>query len=233
MMAWSLLLNGLVGILAGMIIGIERQWQKKLAGIRTTALVCFGASMFVTLSTLMIGDGSPTRIAAQVVSGVGFLAGGVILRDGYTVTGINTAATLWCSASIGTIIGSGFHGEGLLLAAMLMIVNVVLRGLSYRLDTLDFLHKADVRGYYLSVVCNEQEEISVRTAILHILNQQHLDFNQIICGEAEDGKVTILIDVELRERKAAAEFRIKSLMERLLQEKNILEASRVSLENRE
>ncbi|MCL1924648.1 MAG: MgtC/SapB family protein, partial [Defluviitaleaceae bacterium] len=88
----TFLLNSLVGIIAGIIIGVERQWQQKLAGIRTTALVSFGACIFVTLSVLM-GDTSPTRVAAQVVSGVGFLAGGVIIRDGYSVSGINTAAT--------------------------------------------------------------------------------------------------------------------------------------------
>ena len=229
-MAWSLLINSFVGIAAGIIIGVERQWQKKLAGIRTTALVCFGACMFVTLSTLFTGDGSPTRIAAQVVSGVGFLAGGVIIRDGYSVTGINTAATLWCSAAVGAIIGAGFHVEGILCALMLMTVNIVLRYLSNRVDVFSYQHKPEKRHYYLSVSCHEHEEIEVRTSILHVLNQFSLDFNQIICGEAEEEKVTILIDLDIKDRDVNTEFRIKSLIEKLLIEKNILEVQRIGMD---
>ena len=107
--------NLLISIAAGIIVGLERQWQQKLAGIRTTALVSFGSCMFVTLSTFIAGaDSSPTRIAAQVVSGIGFLAGGVIIRDGFSVSGINTAATLWCSAAIGSMIGAVIQCKALL-----------------------------------------------------------------------------------------------------------------------
>lgn len=226
-MAWSLIINSLIGILAGIIIGIERQWQKKLAGIRTTALVCFGACMFVTLSTLFTQDGSPTRIAAQVVSGVGFLAGGVIIRDGYSVTGINTAATLWCSAAVGAIIGSGFHLEGLICAFLLMVMNIMLRGLSKQVNHLRFQHKPDLKHYYLSVVCPETKEIQVRTSILDVLNHLGLEFNQIICAEAEDSKVTIFVDLEITEDDSNAEMRIKSFIEKLLLEKEILEVQRI------
>jgi putative Mg2+ transporter-C (MgtC) family protein len=83
-----------MSLLAGAVIGIERQWRKKLAGFRTMVLVSLGATIFVSLSSMVANDASPTRIAAQVVSGIGFLAGGIILRDGFSVTGLNTAATL-------------------------------------------------------------------------------------------------------------------------------------------
>ncbi len=78
----------------GAILGLERQWRQRLAGLRTNTLVATGAALFVMLSALTPGDSSPTRVAAQVVSGIGFLAGGVILREGTTVRGLNTAATL-------------------------------------------------------------------------------------------------------------------------------------------
>jgi len=89
-------------------IGIERQWLKSRAVLKTNVLVTLGAAMFTMLSILTPGDASPTRIAAQIVSGVGFLGGGVILRDGGSVKGTNTAATIWCAAAIGSLVGSGF-----------------------------------------------------------------------------------------------------------------------------
>jgi putative Mg2+ transporter-C (MgtC) family protein len=98
----------LIGFFLAVGIGIERQWLKKRAVLKTNVLVTLGAAMFTMLSIMTPGDASPTRIAAQIVSGVGFLGGGVILRDGGTVKGTNTAATIWCAAAIGSLVGSGF-----------------------------------------------------------------------------------------------------------------------------
>src|SRR5277367_6021962 len=96
-----------VALLMGFAIGLERQFRQHPAGLRTNSLVCIGAALFVSLSRLITPESSPTRVAAQVVSGIGFLGGGVILREGWNVKGMNTAATLWCSAAVGTLAGSG------------------------------------------------------------------------------------------------------------------------------
>src|SRR5713226_6382373 len=77
----------------GAAIGVERQWRQRMAGLRTNALVATGAALFVMLGTMIQGESSPTRIVSYVVSGIGFLGGGVILREGFTVRGLNTAAT--------------------------------------------------------------------------------------------------------------------------------------------
>ncbi len=98
----------LIGFFLAVGIGIERQWLKKRAVLKTNVLVTLGAAMFTMLSIMTPGDASPTRIAAQIVSGVGFLGGGVILREGASVKGTNTAATIWCAAAIGALVGSGF-----------------------------------------------------------------------------------------------------------------------------
>ncbi|MGO8955309.1 MAG: MgtC/SapB family protein [Rhodomicrobium sp.] len=90
--------------MAGAAIGAEPQWHQKMAGLRTNAL---GAGGFVAFSAAA-GQGDPTRIAAQVVSGIGFLGAGIILREGINVRGLNTAATLWCSAMAGTFAGGGY-----------------------------------------------------------------------------------------------------------------------------
>lgn len=86
-----------LSVLLGAFIGVERQWHQKMAGLRTNALVALGSCGFVCFSA-MVGVGDPTRVAAQVVTGIGFLGAGVILREGINVHGLNTAATLWCSA---------------------------------------------------------------------------------------------------------------------------------------
>src|ERR1700730_9017369 len=97
-----------VGIGCGVGIGLERQWRQRLAGLRTTALVATGACLFVILSVVHSDVTSADRIAAQIVSGIGFLGAGVIIRDGLGIRGLNTAATLWCAAAVGALAGAGF-----------------------------------------------------------------------------------------------------------------------------
>src|ERR1700738_4876556 len=104
---WLQLVNMAVALLLGIIIGLERQWRQHPAGLRTTALVALGAALFVSMSKLMNDTQSPTRIVSYVVSGLGFLGGGVILREGMTVKGINTAATVWCTGAVGALAGGG------------------------------------------------------------------------------------------------------------------------------
>src|SRR5258708_39098152 len=88
--------------------GLERQWRQRMAGTRTNALVAAGAAAFVMCGLLLDNDPSARgRIVSYVVSGVGFLGGGVIFKDGASVRGLNTAATLWCSAAIGPLTGIG------------------------------------------------------------------------------------------------------------------------------
>src|SRR5271154_1537115 len=94
--------------LLGIVIGFERQFRQQPAGLRTITLVSVGAAMFVSLSHLMHDTDSPTRVASYIVSGIGFIGGGVILREGLNVRGLATAATLWCSAAVGTLAGAGF-----------------------------------------------------------------------------------------------------------------------------
>ena len=116
-----------VAMLFGGLIGFERQWLQRMAGLRTNSLVAVGAAGFVVFSTMVSGDNSPTRMAAQVVSGVGFLGAGVILREGINVTGLNTAATLWCSAAVGALSGAGLYAVAAVGTAVVVGVNVLLR----------------------------------------------------------------------------------------------------------
>src|SRR5476649_1682367 len=103
--AWFVL-RLLAALALGVAIGIERQMGQHPAGMRTNALVCLGSALFVGLTALVGDKDSPTRVAAQIVSGMGFICGGAIMREGVTVRGMNTAATIWCTAAIGTLVGS-------------------------------------------------------------------------------------------------------------------------------
>lgn len=192
-------MNVLASIFAGIIIGMERQWRKKLAGMRTMTLVTLGACLFVLLSTFIQADSSPSRIAAQVVSGIGFLAGGVILRDGFSVTGINTAATLWCSAAIGSLIGANFIVEGLVCAVIITLVNVLLRTLSFKLDQLSQEQTDDEASestYFLSVITSNSNEVLLRTKIIQLLDNYYLSFHRFSCTDLAGNKVRLFVEIE-------------------------------------
>jgi putative Mg2+ transporter-C (MgtC) family protein len=99
-------------LLLGGAIGLERQWRQRMTGLRTNGLVAVGSAMFVMMGGTIAGEGSQGRVAAYVVSGIGFLGGGAILKDGFNIRGMNTAATLWCTAAVGTLAGLGPLGSG-------------------------------------------------------------------------------------------------------------------------
>jgi putative Mg2+ transporter-C (MgtC) family protein len=119
----------IAALIAGLIIGFERQWHHKETGLTTNMLVATGAAAFVLLSIKVSAVNSNidvTRITAQIVMGVGFLGAGVIFREGPNVHGLNSAATLWCSAAIGCIAASGYFIEALMCTLLVAIVNTVL-----------------------------------------------------------------------------------------------------------
>jgi putative Mg2+ transporter-C (MgtC) family protein len=114
-------------LLLGTAIGLERQWRQRTTGMRTNALVAVGAAMFVIMGGLISGDGSQGRVAAYVVSGIGFLGGGVILKDGFNIRGLNTAATLWCTAAVGTLAALGQVELAAVGTAAVLASNLLLR----------------------------------------------------------------------------------------------------------
>lgn len=108
--AWPLIASAV----AGAIVGLEREWASKPAGLRTNMLICVGSCLYCIMSVEVGLD--PSRIAAQVVSGVGFIGAGAILRINQNITGVTTAATIWLVAAIGMAIGFGYISLGLTLA---------------------------------------------------------------------------------------------------------------------
>lgn len=112
---------------AGILIGFERQWQHKSAGLRTNALVAIGSALYVLLSIqLTISDGDVTRIIGQVVTGIGFLGAGIIFKEGINVHGLTTAATVWCSSAIGCLAAAGYFLETLVATITILAINLLL-----------------------------------------------------------------------------------------------------------
>lgn len=108
------------------LIGIERQYRKRIIGLRTTILVSLGAFLFVSFS-FSVGASDISRIASQVVAGIGFLGAGVILKDGKKIRGLTTAATLWCDAAIGVLCAGGALREAILGTVLILFANIILR----------------------------------------------------------------------------------------------------------
>jgi len=119
----------LAAFICGAIIGVERQFRLRSAGLRTNVLVAVGAAAFVDVAARIAGDRESLRVIAYVVSGVGFLGAGVIMKEGMNVRGLNTAATLWCSAAVGAAAGVDLLAEALLITIFVVAGNTLLRPL--------------------------------------------------------------------------------------------------------
>jgi putative Mg2+ transporter-C (MgtC) family protein len=187
--------NVLAAFALGALIGVERQWRQRMAGVRTNALVSVGAAMFVTLADLTAGDSSPTRIAAQVASGIGFLGAGVIIRDGLNVRGLNTAATLWCSAGAGVLAGSGHVAFAGLGAVVVLAANLGLRPLARRLDRGAPGLPPPERTYHVRVECRSDSEQRIRAGLLAEALHQGLRLQSI---QSQDLTVSERVEVVAR-----------------------------------
>jgi putative Mg2+ transporter-C (MgtC) family protein len=162
-----------LALILGAFIGAERQWRQRMAGLRTNALVAAGAAMFVMLSALTDRADDSFRIAGQVVSGIGFLGAGVILRNGLNITGLNTAATLWCSAAIGTLAGYGMYGSAITGAAVVLAANIGLRPIGKALNHGVGTTDADIT-YLFRIIARTDQEAHMRALLLHAIGGQPL-----------------------------------------------------------
>ena len=112
---------------------------------------------------------SPTRVAAQVVSGIGFLGAGVIFREGLNVRGLNTAATLWCSAAIGVLAGAGYAGYAAIATAFVVFVNLLLRPIVSFINRQPLVSTELEIGYVVSITCRGPDEAQIRALLLQSL----------------------------------------------------------------
>jgi putative Mg2+ transporter-C (MgtC) family protein len=199
-----------LALVLGFALGLERQYGQHPAGLRTNALVCVGSAMFVSVAGLLGHLADTSRIAAYVVSGIGFLGGGVILREGLNVRGLNTAATLWCCAAVGTLCGAGLGLPAVFGTFLVLAVHLGLRPLALWIDS----HRktaVDVEvTYKVRVVCAEKDEGVIRTILLRHVNGNPKMVLQGVSTHSSDepDRTTITADVfsTVRNDKALEEI---------------------------
>jgi putative Mg2+ transporter-C (MgtC) family protein len=180
-------------LLLGSLIGAERQWRQRTAGLRTYSLVSVGAALFVLLAPLSGVQGESTRVAAQVISGVGFLGAGVLMRTGLTVHGLNTASTIWCSAAVGVLAGSGFYPAAFLGTTFVLVINIFLRPLA---DWIGRHAKKETAEhtieYSIQVICRGRQESRVRTLLIQLLTLTPLTLHEVESVVGQDDKNTVI-----------------------------------------
>src|ERR1700761_7060703 len=156
----------LLALFLGICIGAERQWRQRAAGLRTNTLVCLGATAFVDLGLTVAPH--TTQVIAYVVSGVGFLGAGAIMKEGVNIRGLNTAATLWCSAAVGASAGAGESVAAISLCVIVVGTNLFLRPLVALIDrrTYGVVPEGD-NLYDVRILCLAKEEAHIRALLLN------------------------------------------------------------------
>lgn len=174
----------LLSILCGGFIGLEREIKHKPAGLRTNILICLGAMLFTWLSVTMSriaapgGGGDPARVAAQIVTGIGFLGGGMILQSGGAVSGLTSAATVWIVAAIGMCIGLGYP-----ITASIFTITVFF--------TLYFLSKVDRKVFgkmrcYETWIHLKTMDPSARAEVMETFQHGDLELTRLSVDERDD-----------------------------------------------
>lgn len=189
----------------GAAIGLERQWRLRTAGIRTNALVATGSALFVVVGAVGMegANADPTRVAAQVVSGIGFLGAGVILRDGLKIRGLTTAATLWCAAAIGSLAGAGMEELAVIGSAAILATNTLLRPLSRWInrrtqeDDSRASHQDETMSadYVLEIVTSDKSEQRIRALVLQAVDRPEYTLHSLSIRTGKNSEMKLLAGV--------------------------------------
>jgi putative Mg2+ transporter-C (MgtC) family protein len=183
----ELLFQLVLAVLLGGAIGVERELKGKPAGLRTNILICVGATLYTVLSAHMgHAQGDPTRIAGQIITGVGFIGAGTILHTRGAVTGLTSAATIWVVAAIGMALGGGAYIEALGTAALVM---VVLTGLA-PIETL-----VAQRSSVTHLVLHARPTPETMDAIMTLVKRTGLELER---SETRQENVDLVIELEVR-----------------------------------
>ncbi len=197
----SLVIRVLSSVLLGFAIGLEREMTNKYAGLRTNILVCLGACLFTIISIYgfpevsvtgdELGTRDTARVAAQVVTGIGFIGGGTVLRHGATVFGLTTAATLWVSASIGMACGAGMYGLAITATVLSILVLVSVR--LFEKNVLVSSTK-NTRRLKMSISCLNENSSAIYDYI--IKNSKHLREISRKLNKQDDNltKIVVILD---------------------------------------
>ena len=225
------LLKILVCFLLSACIGVERQFRGRKAGLRTVILVSLGSFLFVNFS-FEFPKSDTTRIAAQVVAGIGFIGAGtiivtrrqrvkgVIIKDSKNVKGLTTAATLWCSAAIGILCAANLLFEAATGTLFILFTNIVLRSLNRRINLLS--GKGTYNVYHFSITCDKKDLDKLQELTKEVIkdNEGRIDSTEITTLDNNDKKLSIyILDNALNDKLT------KNLMNELSSKKEVLSIS--------
>lgn len=189
-------LNSLVSLFAafvlGGLIGAERQYRQRGGGLRTHVLVAVGAATFVDIGIHLNGDVGGTQIIAYVVSGVGFLGAGVIMKQGSNVWGLNTAATLWCSAAVGACAGADLAFEAIALTGFVLAGNTLLRPLVNAINRRPIDEGATEAIYEVRITTNADHRDDSRELLREVLEAANYPLQGMEIIEREQGGIEIV-----------------------------------------
>jgi putative Mg2+ transporter-C (MgtC) family protein len=162
-----------VAFVLGTMIGAERQYRQRTAGLRTNVLVAVGAAAFVDLGMRLEGTRGAVSTVAYVISGVGFLGAGVIMKEGMNVRGLNTAATLWCSAAVGAFAGADFPLEASFVTAAILSGNTLLRPLVNAINRVPIDESQTEATYEVQITVQAEQAGPARDLLVERLESAH------------------------------------------------------------
>ena len=168
------------------LIGAERQYRQRNAGLRTNVLVAVGAAAFVSIGQRLNGNPGATQVAAYVVSGIGFLGAGVIMKDGSRVSGLNTAATLWCSAAVGVLSGIGLMAEAVVVTAAILAGNTLLRPLVNAINRAPIDERTAEASFDVHAVTDPEHVAEVRDLLIETLERASYPVRDVEVVERSD-----------------------------------------------
>jgi len=196
----------LMAILCGSIIGFEREYNNKSAGFRTMILICLGSTIFTIVSKH--GTGSDDRIAANIITGIGFIGAGVIFKDKLSVLGLTTAAVIWTTAGIGMATGIGYH----LLALSMTICTIIVLSLFGKVEILlEFLHNSQS----ISITFRDTDVTHLYQLEEHLAGK-NMKFRRVLMNKTRDHLFAI---IEVRGKKQ----QLADLTEELVKMESVME----------
>ena len=176
----------------GTLIGAERQYRQRNAGLRTNVLVAVGAAAFVDLAMHLTGTDGAVRVIAYVVSGIGFLGAGVIMKQGMDVRGLNTAATLWASAAVGSCAGADMVAQAAALTVFVLAGNTLLRPLVNAINRIPLDEKASEATYYFKLAVTTEALPDMRDQLIEKLENANYPVAGIEVVETGDDLLEIV-----------------------------------------
>jgi putative Mg2+ transporter-C (MgtC) family protein len=176
----------------GTVIGAERQYRQRTAGLRTNVLVAVGAAAFVDLAMHLAGAEGAVRVIAYVVSGIGFLGAGVIMKEGMNVSGLNTAATLWGSAAVGCCAGADLVAQAAALTAFVLAGNTMLRPLVNAINRTPLDERASEATYHFKLAVTPEALPDMRDRLVERLERANYPVADLEVVEIGDDLLEIV-----------------------------------------